>query len=159
MSGWCEKAGAPKAPTSQTDGFGNTTRRPTGLQVVSLVRVAEVRILVTGASGLVGSALTRTGQVEGFDRNSLDITSTVAFERALDEVAPSAVINAAAQAGVDQADREPERTRRVNAPRSAARACWLRWYRSRPITSLDASTMAAATSMCLLSSARAMRER
>ena len=77
---------------------------------------------MTGASGLVGSALTRTGQVEGFDRNSLDITSMVAFERALDEVAPSAVINAAAQAGVDQADREPERTRRVNAEAVGAMA-------------------------------------
>ena len=72
-------------------------------------------IIVTGASGLVGSALARTGRVTGFNRASLDITDADSIERILDAYGPAAVINAAAQAGVDRADREPERTYEVNA--------------------------------------------
>ena len=72
-------------------------------------------VIVTGASGLVGSALVRTGQVRGFDRTTLDITNPDAIERILDEHTPSAIINAAAQAGVDRAEKEPDHTREVNA--------------------------------------------
>ena len=72
-------------------------------------------IIVTGASGLVGSALVQTRQVHGLDRSTLDILDSDAIERALDTHAPTAVINAAAQAGVDRADREPDHTRAVNA--------------------------------------------
>ena len=72
-------------------------------------------LVVTGASGLVGSALTRTGQVNGLSRTALDILDADAIEHMMDMHAPSAVINAAAQAGVDRADREPEHTRKVNA--------------------------------------------
>ena len=45
----------------------------------------------------------------------LDITKADGVRRILDEHQPTAVINAAAQANVDRADKEPERTRRVNA--------------------------------------------
>ena len=77
--------------------------------------MVAVSVIVTGASGLVGSALLRTGQVHGLDRRTLDITDADAVERMLDKYAPSALINAAAQAGVDRADEEPEYTRVVNA--------------------------------------------
>ena len=80
-------------------------------------------VLVTGAAGLVGSSLVDTGLVEGLSRKEFDITDSAAFERVLERYRPTAVINAAAQAGVDLADREPERTAAVNgeAPGCLAR--------------------------------------
>ncbi len=82
-------------------------------------------VLVLGAGGLVGSALVRTGRVYGLDRAALDITDPEAVASALDTLAPSAVINAAAQARVDEAEREPARAWRVNAqaPAALASAC------------------------------------
>ena len=82
-------------------------------------------ILVTGAGGLVGGALVRTGEVTGLSREALDITRPEAVTAALDTLGPTAVINAAAQAGVDRADAEPEWTHAVNgaAPGVLARAC------------------------------------
>ncbi len=77
--------------------------------------MAEVKVLVTGAAGLVGSALVRTGEVTGLDRTQLDITDPNAFREALRCYQPVAVINAAAQAGVDRADAEPDLTALVNA--------------------------------------------
>ena len=74
-----------------------------------------MRVLVTGAGGLVGSALVRSGKVTGLTRAQLDITDPAAVAHALDEHRPSAIINAAAQAGVDRADAEPEWTYAVNA--------------------------------------------
>ena len=74
-----------------------------------------MKILVTGSAGLVGSALDATGDVVGLSRQALDITDGDAIERIMDMHQPDAVINAAAQAGVDLADREPVHTRRVNA--------------------------------------------
>lgn len=71
-------------------------------------------VLVTGAGGLVGSALVRTGQVFGLDRTELDITDSAAVGRLLDIEKPTAIINAAAQASVDQADVDPAWTARVN---------------------------------------------
>ncbi len=82
-------------------------------------------ILVTGAGGLVGSALVRTGEVGGLVRADLDITDEAEIRAALDRLGPTAVINAAAQAGVDRTDTEPEWTMAVNgtAPGLLARAC------------------------------------
>jgi dTDP-4-dehydrorhamnose reductase len=82
-----------------------------------------VRVLVTGAGGLVGSALVGTGQVFGLDRTELDITDSAAVGRLLDSDKPTAIINAAAQASVDQADADPAWTGRVNgeAPGDLAR--------------------------------------
>lgn len=74
-----------------------------------------MNILVTGAGGLVGSALMRTGSVMGLDRAALDITDSSAVAGVLDELQPDAIINAAAQAGVDRAETESDWTRAVNA--------------------------------------------
>jgi dTDP-4-dehydrorhamnose reductase len=70
--------------------------------------------LVTGSGGLVGSALVRTGEVTGLTRDQLDITDEAAVARALSQHRPASLINAAAQAGVDRADLEPEWTHKVN---------------------------------------------
>jgi dTDP-4-dehydrorhamnose reductase len=88
-------------------------------------------ILVTGAGGLVGAALVRTGQVTGLQHADLDITDEVAVVAALDRLGPSALINAAAQAGVDRATAEPDRTMAVNGtgPGILARACQERGIR------------------------------
>jgi len=82
-------------------------------------------ILVTGAGGLIGSALVRTGEVIGLERADLDITDPDKVVAALDSHGPTALINAAAQAGVDRADRDPEWTMAVNGTASGtlARAC------------------------------------
>ncbi len=77
--------------------------------------VDSMTILVTGAGGLVGSALGRATETLGMDRRTLDITDVDAIQRAFDTHRPIAVINAAAQAGVDRADEQPEYTRLVNA--------------------------------------------
>jgi dTDP-4-dehydrorhamnose reductase len=75
-----------------------------------------MRILVTGAGGLIGGALVGAGAegVVGLDRAALDITDPDAVTAALDALRPDAVINAAAQANVDLADRQPERSFAVN---------------------------------------------
>lgn len=79
-------------------------------------------IVVTGAGGLVGSALDATGEVTGLDRATLDITDVGAVERMFEHHRPSAIINAAAQAGVDRADAEPDWTRQVNGAAPAEMA-------------------------------------
>ncbi len=88
-------------------------------------------VLVLGAGGLVGSALVRAGQTLGRTRAQLDITDPRALEAALDEIQPRSVINAAAQARVDEAERDPGESERVNAlaPATLARLCRARGLR------------------------------
>lgn len=86
--------------------------------------------IATGAGGLLGRALVEAGAV-GLARRDLDICDRDAVERALDALRPAAVVNAAAQAGVDLADREPERTWQTNttAVGDLARSCQERGIR------------------------------
>ncbi len=90
-------------------------------------------VLITGAAGLVGSALVAAGgaEVRGLTRSQLDITDVAAVERVLDEVRPRVVINAAAQAKVDLAEEEPDWTEAVNhlAVAHLARSCRRRGIR------------------------------
>ena len=69
-----------------------------------------MKILVLGAGGLVGSALDQLPDTVGLERQTLDITDFDAVKRAVDVHRPNAIINAAAQAGVDHADQYPEDT-------------------------------------------------
>ena len=71
--------------------------------------------MVAGAGGLVGSALNQCANVLGLTRDQLDITDTVAFRSAVLKYKPMAIINAAAQAGVDRSDQDPDWTWSVNA--------------------------------------------
>lgn len=80
--------------------------------------MAAMSLLITGAGGLVGSALTAIlppGAGVGLTRSQLDITDGDRLRRTLDRLQPRAVINAAAQANVDLAETEIERTTAVNA--------------------------------------------
>ncbi len=71
-------------------------------------------VWVSGAHGLLGSALCEKGY-SGFSHAALDITDEKKLWATLSQGRPRVLINAAAQAKVDLADREPERSFAVNA--------------------------------------------
>jgi len=78
-----------------------------------------VRIAVTGARGRLGSAIVEacagTHQVAALDRRDLDIRDAAAVDAVVDRIAPDVVVNAAAMAGVDEAESHPVDALNVNA--------------------------------------------
>ena len=78
-----------------------------------------MRVLVTGAAGLLGSAVVEAfshgAEVHAFRHGDLDITDHAAVERVVDDLRPDAVINCAAYNDVDRAEDEPARALQVNA--------------------------------------------
>lgn len=93
-----------------------------------------MRWCVLGASGQIGSVaaewLVNSGLVEpknvvALGRNDLDITDTVAVNKALDDFGPAVVLNAAAYTNVDGAESEQKLATLVNetAPAVLARLC------------------------------------
>ena len=89
-----------------------------------------MKILITGASGLVGRALTEhcrklDDEVFGYDHKSLDIADSGAVEAAILARRPDAVINCAAWTNVDGCEGDPLKTWQVNSvgPLNLARAC------------------------------------
>ena len=90
--------------------------RPTPAPAVGTRR----EILITGASGTLGQAFARMCERRGLayrlvNRKMLDIASPESVKRALDAVAPWAVINAAGYCRVDDAEREHDACLRDNA--------------------------------------------
>lgn len=88
-----------------------------------------MKILITGAGGLVGRALeehcrAKGDEVFGYDHQSLDIVDHQAVERVVDEHRPEAVINCAAWTNVDACEGDPRKTERENSlgPENLARA-------------------------------------
>jgi dTDP-4-dehydrorhamnose reductase len=88
-----------------------------------------LRVLITGAKGLVGSALTEHclgagDDVLTYDHNSLDITDFGAVESVIGAQDPDAVINCAAWTDVDGCESNAEKARRTNSigPENLARA-------------------------------------
>jgi dTDP-4-dehydrorhamnose reductase len=84
--------------------------------------VAEIstrRILVTGGSGQVGEALTRTlaplGEVFAPARNQLDLSDAASIRKVMREFQPRWVVNAGAHTAVDKAESEPELAFKINA--------------------------------------------
>ena len=76
-------------------------------------------ILLTGASGQVGWEIARQARerqipIHALTRQALDITDADAVARAMAEVRPEVVINAAAYTAVDRAEDEPEAAFAVN---------------------------------------------
>lgn len=78
-----------------------------------------MRVLVTGARGLLGTAIVREfareHDVRAFDRASLDVADEPAVLAAADAVRPDVIVNCAAYNDVDRAEEEAEGALSVNA--------------------------------------------
>lgn len=88
-----------------------------------------MRILVTGAAGLVGSALVEHCSASGdevlsYDHHGLDIGDAAAVRAVIGDQRPTAIINCAAWTDVDGCESKPEKAERANAqgPENLARA-------------------------------------
>ena len=88
-----------------------------------------MRVVITGAGGLVGSQLTKHcvshgDEVFAFNHQQLDIADSRQVERVIAEARPEAVINCAAWTDVDGCEANEERANRANVlgPENLARA-------------------------------------
>jgi dTDP-4-dehydrorhamnose reductase len=88
-----------------------------------------LKILITGAGGLVGRALSEHCRAQGdevfaYDHQSLDIADHQKVAATIAERRPNAVINCAAWTAVDDCEGDPEKAKNVNArgPENLARA-------------------------------------
>lgn len=77
------------------------------------------RVLIFGANGQVGRALTRVaaslGEVIALDRSQADLAKPESLLAALSRLQPQVILNAAAYTAVDKAESELELAHRVNA--------------------------------------------
>ncbi len=78
-----------------------------------------MRILVTGKNGQVGHELMRAlaprGEVTALGRDDLDLCSADSIRAAVRGARPELIVNAAAYTAVDQAEKESELARAINA--------------------------------------------
>jgi dTDP-4-dehydrorhamnose reductase len=102
----------------------------------ALTRGAARPLLITGATGTLGSAFARLAKSRGLSyhllsRRELDIADSSAVEKVLDETGAWALVNAAGYVRVDEAEREPESCYRENTSGAAtlAAACARRGVR------------------------------
>jgi dTDP-4-dehydrorhamnose reductase len=100
-----------------------------------------MRILVTGVSGQVGSALAArlpaSAIVLAADRSALDLAAPQTIAATLDRLAPDLIVNPAAYTAVDKAEDEPELAMRINADAPGALA---RWAATRDVPLIHFST-------------------
>lgn len=85
-----------------------------------------MRILLTGRNGQVGWELERvlraSGELYATDRTSLDLSDNDAIRRAVRELKPDVIVNAAAYTAVDKAEAEQELATQLNATAPAVLA-------------------------------------
>lgn len=89
-----------------------------------------MRVIITGASGMLGQDMVAEFQRRGhdviaLDRARLDITDLRAVREAIGSLKPDLVVNCAAYTDVDRAEAEPDIAMAVNGlgPRNLALAC------------------------------------
>ena len=79
----------------------------------------SARILLIGRNGQVGAELAailpRLGQVVSLDRQQLDLSEPNQIRRAIEDVRPQIIINAAAYTAVDQAESDESAAQIINA--------------------------------------------
>jgi dTDP-4-dehydrorhamnose reductase len=84
------------------------------------------RILLTGKTGQVGAELLALlpsfGEVAAFDRHELDLSNPDQIRRAIRDVQPTIIVNAAAYTSVDQAEKEEEQAHIINVEAPALMA-------------------------------------
>jgi dTDP-4-dehydrorhamnose reductase len=78
-----------------------------------------LKVLVTGAAGMLGGDVMRVGEEQGHEmsglaRSELDITDSAAVQAALADIRPAAVVNCAAWTDVDGAEDHPEEALAAN---------------------------------------------
>ena len=85
-----------------------------------------LRILLTGKTGQVGNELSKylstMGELAAPDRRELDLSNDTDISRVVSAFAPHLIVNAAAYTAVDQAEKEPEIARAMNADSPATLA-------------------------------------
>lgn len=86
----------------------------------------KLRILLTGKNGQIGAELAailpRLGEVAAFGRRELDLSKPDQIRRAIRDVQPTLIVNAAAYTSVDQAESEQAQARIINADAPALMA-------------------------------------
>lgn len=86
----------------------------------------KLRILLTGKNGQVGAELAtllpRLGDVAAFGRHELDLSNPALVRRAIRDVRPDIIVNAAAYTAVDQAEKEESQARALNVDAPALMA-------------------------------------
>jgi dTDP-4-dehydrorhamnose reductase len=87
-----------------------------------------MRILVTGVTGQVGSALMETlqsaGSIVAADRGALDLSRPDRIPAALERLAPGLIVNPAAYTAVDSAEDERDLAFRINGEAPGVIARW-----------------------------------
>lgn len=91
----------------------------TGVEQSDPVPLPPMRILVTGAAGMLGTDVCKAAadaglEVLAYDRARLDVTDAAAVEAATRRARPDVVINCAAWTDVDGAEASPEAALSVN---------------------------------------------
>src|SRR5215472_10038370 len=86
----------------------------------------KLRILLSGKNGQVGAELAevlpRLGEVAAFNRHELDLSKPDHIRRAIRDVQPSIIVNAAAYTLVDQAETEEKEAQTINVDAPALMA-------------------------------------
>jgi len=85
-----------------------------------------LRILLTGRKGQIGAQLAALlpslGEVAAFDRQELDLLNLDQLRRAIRDVQPNMIVNAAAYTSVDQAETDEQQARIINVDAPALMA-------------------------------------
>ena len=90
------------------------------------IRELKLKILLTGKNGQVGAELAaflpRLGEVVSFERHELELSKPDQNRRAIREVQPNAIVNAAAHTAVDRAETDERQARIINVDAPAVMA-------------------------------------